>query len=49
MNVKKEFRITLINKIDVLGLSDMISNNNYQYTVETNSSIGEYFILERKV
>ncbi len=49
MNEKREFKITIINNIDVLGLNDMTSNNIYLYSVETNSNKGEYFILERKV
>jgi CRP-like cAMP-binding protein len=49
MNEKREFRITIINNIDVLGLNDMVVNNIYLYSVETNSNKGEYFLLERKV
>ncbi len=46
---KREFRVTLISNIDVLGLNEMIQNNTYVYSVEANSTKGEYFILERKV
>ena len=49
MNEKREFRITIINNIDVLGLSDMIIDNNFLFTVETNSNKGEYYVLESRV
>ncbi len=49
MNEKREFRLSIINNLDVLGLGDMIMKGNYLYTVETNSVKGELYILERKV
>ncbi len=42
MNEKIEFKLTIINNIDVLGLSDMVCNNNYIFT-EINYIKGEYF------
>jgi hypothetical protein len=49
MNEKREFRLTIINNVDVLGLNDMLSNGNYLFTVEANSQKGEFYTLERKV
>jgi hypothetical protein len=49
MNEKREFRLTIINNLDVLGLSDMVHDDKYLFTVETNSNKGEYYALESKV